>query len=399
MNITARTILSGLLLTVTAFVNTVSAQRKTGIPVQKVIDLAQKQYQAYIDEHPDSILHLYSVKADGSLQAVAYTDWTSGFFPGALWYLYQFTGKAAWKQNAARWTRSLAPAQWRTNTHDLGFIIYNSFGKAFANTADSAYESVCYQAARSLSRRFNPEVGSIKSWDHGPWHYPVIVDNLMNLELLFWAGNRFNDESLLQICKSHLKNDINMRFRDDGSSFHVLDFDPANGQLLARKTWQGYSDSSCWSRGQSWAIYGFTVAYRYTRDSAYLKQAEIAANYYIDQIKKIPDHIAYWDFNDPAIPKVPRDVSSAAIAASALLELSHYTKTYQEQYKTVVDKILTSLCSPEYLAKAGSNHYMLLKHGVVSKPSDKGVDVPLIYADYYFLEALWRLQHYDQMAF
>jgi uncharacterized protein YyaL (SSP411 family) len=175
-----------------------------------------------------------------------------------------------------------------------------------------------------------------------------------------------------------------------------LDFDPSTGNLLARKTWQGYSDSSCWARGQAWAIYGFTMAYRYTRIKEYLQYAKKAADYFIEQINKVDDHIPFWDFNDPAIPNTQRDVSAASIAASALLELSQFDTTTKKHYYHVAVEILKSLCSDTYLAAPGTNHNFLLKHGVVNKPGGKGIDVPIIYADYYFLEALWRYKNYPK---
>jgi rhamnogalacturonyl hydrolase YesR len=364
------------------------------LPVKKVIELAEKQYQSYIDQYPDSTQHLYSIRPNSNIQAVTYKDWTSGFFPGCLWYLYDFTNDKKWEADAKKWTATLEPAKLVTTMHDLGFILFCSFGNGYLITKNDSYKNILLQGAKSLSTRFNPTVGSIKSWDNGPWHYPVIVDNLMNLELLFWAAQTFHDTSFLHISVSHLNNDIKYRFREDGSTFHVLDFDPSSGKLLAKKTWQGYSDSSCWARGQAWAIYGFTMAYRYTNNKEYLQYAKKAANYFIEQINKIDDHVPYWDFNDPAIPNTDRDVSAAAIAASAFLELSNYSGIQKSSYYAAAMEILKSLCGDKYLAEAGTNHDFLLKHGVVNKPDGKGIDVPLIYADYYFLQALWLYQHY-----
>lgn len=367
------------------------AQNTRALPINKVLRLAAARYQAYIAKYPDSSLHLYSMK-DGRPQRVRYSDWTSGFFPGTLWLLSRLTHDAKWQTYARQWTATIAPAQWITTKHDVGFITYTSFGNGYRLTHDSSYARILYQAARSLATRSSPITGSIRSWDNGPWHYPVIVDNLMNLELLLWAGRTFQDSSLLHAALSHLHNEIKYRFRDDGSTFHVLDFDPATGALLARKTWQGYSDSSCWARGQAWAIYGFTMAWRYTRDTACLRQAVRAAACFIRQISSIPDHIPYWDFNDPAIPNAPKDASAAAIAASALLELRQYVVKEKKLYHRTALEILNSLCSPAYLDPTGPEDPFLLHHSVVNKPANKGVDTPLIYADYYFLEALQRYQ-------
>ncbi len=375
--------------------NFVFAQADNKLPVEKILSLAGSQYQSYLNEFPDTALHLYSVNTDSSVLAVTYKEWTSGFFPGCLWYLYKFTNDQKWKEDAEKWTNSLEPAKWLTNTHDLGFVLFTSFGNGYLLTKDSSYKNVLLQAARSLSTRFNPTVGSVKSWDGGSWHYPVIVDNLMNLELLFWATQVSHDTSFYHIAITHVNNDLKYRFRKDGSTYHVLDFDPTTGKLLAKKTAQGYSDSSCWARGQAWAIYGLTTIYRYTHNKEYLQYAEKAANYFIQQINKIPDHIPYWDFNAPGIPNEERDVSAAAIAASALLELSHYDDRVKKIYYNTAVQILKSLSSEKYLAKAGTNHHFLLMHGVVNKHGGTGINVPLIYADYYFLQALWRYQHYQ----
>jgi hypothetical protein len=366
------------------------AQQARRLPVKKILQIAGNRYGAYISRYPDSTLHLYSIKDQGP-QAVRYSDWTSGFFPGALWLLARLTGEPRWTVYARKWTATLAPAQWLTTKHDIGFITFTSFGNGYRITHDTGYREILHQAARSLATRSSSVTGSIRSWDNGPWHYPVIVDNLMNLELLFWAAQTFGDTTFLHIARRHLRNEIRYRFRDDGSTFHVLDFDPVTGSLLARKTWQGLNDSSCWARGQAWAIYGFTMAYRYTHDTDCLQQAVRAADYFIRHTDTIADHIPYWDFNDPAIPRAPKDASAAAIAADALLELGKYVPSERTLYRRAAVRMLESICSPAYMAAGGAEEYFLLDHSVVNKPAGKGVDTPVIYADYYLLEALTRL--------
>ena len=356
-----------------------------------MLQLAQRRYAAYIEKYPDSNLHLYSIRPDSSVLSVTYKDWTSGFFPGALWKLFHFTGDSRWKRDAQKWTLTLSPAQWLTNKHDIGFILFTSAGNGYSITHDTVYGNILHQAAKSLATRFHPMVGSIRSWDNGPWSYPVIVDNQMNLELLFWAAATFGDTSLRHIAVSHLHNELLYRSRPDGSTFHVLDFDPATGRLLARKTWQGLADSSCWARGQAWAIYGMTMAYRYTRNTAYLQQAMKAADYFIRKTTSPADAIPRWDFDDPS-PDAPKDASAAAVAASALLELADYAPAKKQDYLLSATRILQSLCSPDYIGNEQTNSYFLLDHSVVNKAAGKGVDVPVIYADYYFLEALERFE-------
>ena len=357
------------------------------VPVQKVIELAQQQYADYIRTHSDSIRYPRSTKPNGALGETKAADWTSGFFPGCLWYLYRFTKKDQWKNAAEKWTAGLETQKFNKGTHDLGFMLYDSYGLGYAITKDPAYKAVLLEGARSLSTRFHPEVGAIRSWDNPDFHYPVIIDNLMNLEFLFWATAATGDSSFYKIAVTHANTDLRYRFRPDNSSYHVLDFDPVTGNLLRQMTHQGYSDSSCWARGQAWGIYGYTALYRETKDKRYLDRAILTADYFIAQTDAIPDHIPYWDFQAKDIPDAPRDASAAAIAASGLIELSRYAG---KKYFTKAEEMLASLCSENYLARPGTNNYFLLKHSTGHKPHNSEIDVPIIYADYYLLEALWR---------
>ncbi len=223
-------------------------------------NLAQRQYADYMSTHSDSLRYPRDSKPDGTLGETGPADWTSGFFPGCLWYLYRFTRDRQWANAANRWTRGLAAQQYNTGTHDLGFMLYTSYGNGYELTKDSSYRSVLLQGAKSLSTRFHPQVGAIRSWDNPDFHYPVIIDNLMNLEYLFHATALSGDSSFYKIALAHANTDLRYRFRPDNSSYHVLDFDPVSGQLLRRMTHQGYSDSSCWA---SCARPGASAAIRY----------------------------------------------------------------------------------------------------------------------------------------
>jgi hypothetical protein len=379
-----------LLTALLIFSAVATANAQTPIPAKKLIRFAEKKYASYITTHADKLRYPRSLKTDGSLVETAAADWTSGFFPGCLWYVYRFTKNQRWRQAAKRWTAGLADQQFNTGTHDLGFMLYDSYGLGYAITGDTAYVPVLLQGARSLSTRFHPEVGAIRSWDNPAFHYPMIIDNLMNLEYLFWATRASGDSSFYRIALAHANTDLRYRFRPDNSSYHVLDFDPSNGALLRRMTHQGYSDSSCWARGQAWGIYGYTVLYRETHDPRFLQRAILNADYFLTQTDKIPDHIPYWDFQAPDIPQAPRDASAAAVAASALFELSTYAGPH---YRDKAIQLLAALCSSRYLAPAGSADCFLLRHSTGHKPHHSEIDVPLIYADYYFLEALWRYNH------
>jgi hypothetical protein len=368
------------------------------IPVNRVLALAEQQYGSYIKEYPDSALFMQSTRADGSLGRARAGSWISGFTPGIMWYLYQFTGKEQWKKNAEKWTATMESQKDNTRTHDLGFMLYNSFGKGYELTHNSRYKEVLLQGAKSLSTRFHPEVGAIRSWDNPSFTYPVIIDNLMNLEFLFWATRVSGDSSFYKIAVTHANTDLRSRFRPDNSSYHVLDFDPVTGKLLRKMTHQGYADSTCWARGQAWGIYGYTVLYRETKNKKYLQQAEKAADYFILQTNKIADHIPYWDFQAPDIPNAPRDASAAAITASGLLELSKYSVNGKKYFQKA-EEYLRNLCTEKYLAEPGTNNHFLLKHSTGHKPNNSEIDVPIIYADYYFLEALWRYQNYRTLSF
>jgi len=361
------------------------------LPVYQIMQQAERQTMAYLSAYPDSARFLHSQSSDGKAIRVGMHGWTAGFFPGKLWYLYAFTRNPFWEQQALSYTLALSADDTLTSTHDLGFMVGIPFEKAYTFTHRPALREVLIRAARSLSRRFHPIVGEIKSWDGGPWHYPVIVDNLMNLELLFRATTLTGDSSFYRIAVSHIDHDLRYRFRPDYSTYHVLDYDPHTGRLLARKTWQGYADSSCWSRGQAWAIYGLTVAYRYTRNPRYLFYARHAADYFLHQLSRYQDPIPPWDFNAPDSLRKLKDVSAAAIAASALLELQGYAPAGSSaRYRHAAEVILRALSAPPYRTTDDAHSYFLLLHATGDAHHHREMDVPLIYADYYYLQALWR---------
>lgn len=318
--------------------------------------------------------------------------WTSGFFPGCLWYMYEYTSDDKWKKHAEKWTAGLEEIKNYTGNHDVGFMIYNSYGQGYRLTENPAYKDVIIQAARSLATRYNPTVKLIMSWNPSRnWKFPVIIDNMMNLELLFRASKNGGPSSLYTIAENHAKTTMKNHIREDGSTFHVVDYDPETGAVRLKQTAQGYADDSCWSRGQAWGLYGFTMTYRETGNREFLRTAQRLADYFVDNLPE--DYVPYWDFNAPNIPDEKRDTSAAAIAACGLLELETYVenKELKKKYHTAAIGILKSLGSPPYLAK-GSNSSGILLHGVASIPHDNAVDVSLIYGDYYFLEALMRLK-------
>jgi rhamnogalacturonyl hydrolase YesR len=341
------------------------------------------------DKQSDSVLIFPRTTENGELKLVRSKDWTSGFFAGNLWMMYELTKDEKWKETALKYTLPLEKEKWNGRTHDMGFKMFCSFGKAWQFTGDSAYRDVLIQSAQTLATRFNPAVGCIRSWDHNAdkWDYPVIIDNMMNLELLMWAAKETGNDTLKNIAVTHAKTTLKNHFREDYSSYHVIDYNPETGAVENRNTHQGYSDDSAWARGQAWGLYGFTMMYRETGMEEFLVQAEKIAGYILSKPGISEGKIPFWDFNAPNIPNEPYDASAGAIIASALFELAGYSSNYT-LYNKVAGKLLETLASPEFLATVGDNGGFLLKHSTGFLPNKSEIDVPIVYADYYFLESI-----------
>ena len=353
-----------------------------------------------------------TLTAQGRTTVTSMYDWTPGFFPGSLWYLYELTGDNTWRVRAEAWTAPLEKLKTFTGHHDIGFMMYCSYGNAERLASRPAYQGILIQSARSLCTRFSKTTKTIRSWNQrrawsgNMWHYPVIIDNMMNLELLCYAARVSGDKKLLDIALTHADTTLKNHFRPDGSSYHVVNYDSKTGEVLNRQTCQGYADNSTWARGQAWAIYGYTMMYRETRRPEYLEAACRFADFYLSQLPE--DLIPLWDFNagQPGyLPdgksnakkfmdraKAPRDVSAAAVVCSALFELGGLAKKPAYTEKAIA--ILKSMASPAYRAELGGNGGFLLMHSTGSIPHNNEIDKPLVYADYYFLEALTRYRRY-----
>lgn len=323
--------------------------------------------------------------------------WCSGFYPGSLVYLYEETKDKKLYDEAMRMLALLEKEQYNKTTHDLGFMMYCSFGNANHIVPKAEYKEILLNSAKSLSTRFNPKVGCIKSWDSKASDFLVIIDNMMNLELLFWATKVSGDSSFYKIAVTHANTTIKNHFRTDYSSYHVVNYNPETGEVQQKRTAQGAADESAWARGQAWGLYGFTVTYRETKDKKYLDQANHIAQFIVNHPNLPKDKIPYWDFNAPGIPNALRDASAAAIIASALLELRKYVdaKTARN-YFTVAEKIIQHLSAADYLATTGTNWGFILKHGVGHMPNKTEIDVPLTYGDYYFIEAMRRYKYLNK---
>lgn len=338
-----------------------------------------------------------SWNTDGTIKTNSARGWISGFFPANIWFLYEYTRDPKWLDMARRRTAPLDTLRRYTKTHDLGFMVGCPCAAAYRLTGEEAYRQLLIDASDALLTRFSPAVGLIRSWDNkngDPNPYRVIIDNMMNLEMLFMVSKLTGDKRYYDIAVCHADNTLKNHFRPDNSCFHIVCYDAETGRVTGQRGGQGYSAASAWSRGQSWALYGFTMCYRETGDPRYLDRAVKCAEYFINHPRLPEDLVPYWDYDAPGIPDEPRDASAAAITASALLELAKYAPGKEKSYYGTARKILTSLASERYLIPAGKKCGFLIDHSVGSKPSGSQVDVPIIYGDYYFLEALLRLKNY-----
>ncbi len=360
--------------------------------IDENIAFAADQYELLLQsiEDPEKLLNPKSF-IDGEMKFIPPQEWTSGFFPGSLWYIYELTGDEKWKNAAIKYTEMLDTIQYYTGNHDVGFMIGCSYGNGYRLAGNENYKDIIVQAAKSLSTRYNPSVGLIQSWNANPskdWEYPVIIDNMMNLELLFDATEFSGDSSFYNIAVTHADNTIKHHYRSDYSTWHVIDYSKEDGTVRHRNTHQGYADESAWARGQSWGIYGYILCYRKTKDQKYLAQAEKALEFIANHPNYPEDGVPYWDYDAPEVPDTYRDASAGSILASALYELSTYSN--KRNYQEWADKIINTLSSPDFRAPLGENGNFILMHSVGSLPHNSEVDVPLNYADYYFLEALKR---------
>ena len=357
--------------------------------VDQVFEASKAHYTNMLESIKGTEKLPRSVDENGGLVLVGPYDWTSGFFPGSLWYLYEYSKEEKWKKAAEKYTGLLEEVQYFTGNHDIGFMMYCSYGNGYRLTKNEKYRKILLQSARSLCTRFNSTVGCIRSWDWNAdeWQFPVIIDNMMNLELLMWAFQETGDSLFYNVAVTHANTTMKHHFRDDMSTWHLVDYDTLTGESRIKQTWQGLSDESAWARGQAWGLYGYTMMYREAGVVKYLDLAEKIAQYFMTHSNLPEDKVPFWDF-DVQNENEPRDASAAAIVASALIDLSKFSYNKQGQYKQFANEILESLSSRKYLAELRTNNNFILKHSVGAKPENKEVDVPLNYADYYFLEAL-----------
>jgi rhamnogalacturonyl hydrolase YesR len=363
--------------------------------VDSTLKQSEKQFSVLVDAANVQNKIPRSLDEHGKIDwAKMKMDWTQGFFPGSCWKLYEYTNDEKWKEAANHFQNLFIDVKDNNSTHDLGFMFYCSFGEGYKLTKDENYKQTVIDASNALISRYDSIVGCIKSWDFGKekWTFPVIIDNMLNLEMLFEASILTGDPKYKNVAISHADITLKNHFRDDYSTWHVVDYNPEDGSVFKKLTHQGISDDSRWARGQGWALYGYTMCYRYTKDPKYLEQAKNVAKLVTANLSD--DFVPVWDF-DVKDPKIMyKDASAAALYASAFIELYQYTKN--EAYKILATNILSSLSSDKYFSKYLENHGFLLEHSVGNFPRNGEIDVPINYADYYYLEALIRLKNLKQ---
>lgn len=383
-----------LVLLIPIFINCYARQKQHNPPLwlKKTAEVIAWQLNKAASTYKPG-LNPRSINPNGTVRLAGLTDWTTGFFPGSLWYGYELTGDQNLAVEAKKFTLALDSVRYIKNTHDVGFMLYSSYGNAYRITNDKSYLPALQEGVTNLNARFSPTVGAIRSWDFSWWHFPVIIDNMMNLEYLYWGANTFNKPEYAHSATTHAITTMKNHFRKDYSSYHVVDYDPKTGKVIAKRTHQGVTDESAWARGQGWGLYGYSMCYKNTGNPQFLAQAEHIAAFIMNHPRMPKDKVPVWDFdvhNATGVEeRAPRDASAAAVIASALLDLSTQVKD-GKKYVDYAEEILKSLSSDEYLAKPGENQYFLLKHSVGAFLYNSEIDTPLDYADYYYLEALKR---------
>lgn len=361
------------------------------LKVDSLLNHFVTKYEIFLDSFHDSTRFPRSYD-DGKIIFTKSSGWTSGFFPGILWNLYRYSDQQVFYDAALTWTHILLSESQNTSTHDVGFIINSSVGLAYQVTGADSLKGVILQAAESLASRYHEKPGCIKSLDNlNDYSYPVLIDNLVNLEILFKAWKWTGDEHYYQMAYSHALKTMENQTRQDFSSYQLVDYDKNNGFPVYKGTVQGYNDNSVWSRGQAWGIYGYAMAYQETGDRIFLDQAERMADFILHDPYFRDGYIPFWDMSTPRVPHELRDASAAAILASSFLELSAFPESSdQNKYFKAGENILISLANSEYCSGINENGFFVVKHCVGNYPGRIEVDVPLIYADYYLLEALLR---------
>ena len=386
-----------LLLFVLTLTNCSNQEKNSVVNTKKILSQnVEKTKETLKVLTPDQGFARNIPKEQTNWELVGVKDWCSGFWPGVIWYAYEASGDEELREQAEKFTAPLKSIAYSpAENHDIGFMLYTSYGNGYRLTNNEEYKNVLLAAADTLATLYNPNVGSILSWpSQTQFRHNTIIDNMMNLELLFWAAKNGGKQELYNVAESHALVTMKNLVRKDSAIYHVGSFDETTGDFLKGQTHQGYADESMWARGQAWGIYGFSVAYRETHRKEFLDTAIKVSEHYLNRLPQ--DGIPYWDFDDVNIPDAPKDASAAAIAACGLLELSKYVPSEElsKKYITAARKTINLLSEAPYYS--GETNQALLLHSTGHLPHDSEIDIPIIYADYYFMEALLRLQKMDE---
>lgn len=396
----------GMALGAAVYTSCVNASAETELDIDKDLAYCDTQIHRTLNDlrsHGDTIDYTMmprNMEGDATCwhcRKVDKEEWCGGFWPGILWYNYEATGDTTIRKEAEKFTSSLEfLSKIPAFDHDLGFLMFCSYGNGYRLTHDPHYRQVIIDTADSLATLYNPNVGTILSWPRNVkmlGGHNTIMDNMINLEMLFWAAKNGGDHNLYDIAVKHAETTMKHHFRPDYTCYHVAVYDSVSGDFIKGMTHQGYADNSLWARGQSWAIYGYTMVYRETRDPRFLDFAQKVTDVYLERLPE--DYVPYWDFDDPRIPNAPRDASAAAVVASALLELQGYVQPEQsKKYLTAAEKMLASLGSDAY--RCGNRRPAFLDHSVGHHPAGSEIDAAIIYADYYYIEALLRMKKLEE---
>lgn len=356
------------------------------------LDKATAQYEDFRAAYTDP-LNIPRSFSNGKTRQEGPMGWTAGFVGGSFWYIYEHAKTESWKETAIKWTEALEPQQFNRKTHDIGFIMNSTFGNGLRLSGNEAYSPILLNSAKTLMERYNPELGLTFSWSWGTWEFPVIIDNMMNLELLFEASKASGDKRYYDAAVSHASKTMVHHFREDHSSFHLVNYNRTTGLPNWKQTFQGIADDSSWARGQGWGAYGYTMTYRYTKDEKFLNHAKNIVNYILTHKNMPEDLVPYFDYDAPDREDVQnvRDSSAASLVASALFELATYVDAKEaKRYRDAAMKMLRSLASPAYLAGKGESGHFLLKQATGNYPANDEINATLNYGDYYYLEALHR---------
>lgn len=406
MKLTSIIPIIGMALSAAAYTGCVNASAETELDIDGDLAYCNAQIHRTLDElrgNSDTIDYTMmprNMEGDATCWHCRKADkeeWCGGFWPGILWYNYEATGDTTIRKEAEKFTASLEfLSKIPAFDHDLGFLMFCSYGNGYRLTRDPHYRQVIIDTADSLATLYNPNVGTILSWPRNVkmlGGHNTIMDNMINLEMLFWAAKNGGGSNLYDIAVKHAETTMKHHFRPDFTCYHVAVYDSVNGDFIKGMTHQGYADNSLWARGQSWAIYGYTMVYRETRDPRFLDFARKVTDVYLDRLPE--DYVPYWDFDDPHIPDAPRDASAAAVVASALLELQGYVQPEQsKKYLAAAEKMLASLGSDAY--RSGDRRPAFLDHSVGHHPAGSEIDAAIIYADYYYIEALLRKKKLEE---